>query len=101
MKRTVSGMPKQKPYIKAKSTEPKSEEEKVDAYLQSANRGVSGNYGHIQLQDIDIAINLVKHLIHQKMNDPHHRFLSIGETCDCTKDLQFIEETLVTQRDNN
>jgi len=29
------------------------------------------------------------------MNDPNHRFLSIGETCDCTKDLQFIQDTLV------
>ena len=96
MKRTVSGMPKQKPYIKAKSTEPKSEEEKEDAYLKSAR-----HFGDIQLQDIDMAIIIVKNLIHQKMNDPHHRTLSIGETCDCTKDLKFIEETLVNQRDNN
>ena len=47
------------------------------------------------------AVSLVNEMIHQKMNDPHHRFLSIGETCDCTKDLKFIEDTLVNQRDNN
>ena len=44
------------------------------------------------------AVSLVNEMIHQKMNDPNHRALSIGEKCDCTKDLDFIRDTLVSQQ---
>ena len=44
------------------------------------------------------AVSLVNEMIHQKMNDPNHRALSNGEKCDCTKDLDFIRDTLVSQQ---